>query len=118
MGRWRTQMSADEISAFEESGTEFFRLFGYERPSRATAATTTIGAPHPPPVDNAEPRATDPTLAQPQGAAAARSGRPPPELDGKPTTDAAAGADGHVTAAAGSADEATTSADRRQADNE
>ena len=30
VGRWREQMSTEEIKAFEESATEFFRLFGYE----------------------------------------------------------------------------------------
>ena len=39
VGRWREQMSVEEIGAFDESAAEFFQLFGYESSSKAMAAS-------------------------------------------------------------------------------
>jgi hypothetical protein len=60
VGRWRDQMSADEISAFDESGAEFFQMFGYESSAKAMAATTTAGAAPAQPADDADPSAGGP----------------------------------------------------------
>jgi len=44
VGRWREQMSPDEIDAFDESAAEFFQLFGYERSSKVMAAAELTSA--------------------------------------------------------------------------
>ena len=42
VGRWREQMSPEEIGAFDESAAEFFQQFGYDNSSKAMAAGVSV----------------------------------------------------------------------------
>jgi Sulfotransferase domain len=91
VGRWREQMSSEEISAFDESGAEFFQLFGYESSAKAIAA----GAAQPSPAGTADRPATEPRMSRPDDALpnSAPIDPAPADPDSGPQTEVATGTD-------------------------